>query len=94
MLHVVDTSDVIPGQQRARRERDEILMVAVHEVGQVLAKLAQAYKMLGDLGAIPGAAGLRAAAHSTERLAAEIQAVADDIEHRSPDRRQKRAQLP
>lgn len=89
----MDTSDKVAAQTRAQHERDEMLVVAVHQVGQVLAKLVQAYKLAGDLGAIPGAPGLRAAARSTGRLAAEMRAVADDIDRHSPDRRQHRAPL-
>jgi hypothetical protein len=47
----------------------------------VLANLMRAYDALGDLSALPGPEGLRAAAHSTQRLATEMQAAAEDIDN-------------
>lgn len=78
---------VIPADPRTPKERDERLMVAVGEVGQLLARLARAYGTLGDLAALPGAAGLRAVAHSAQRLATEMQAAAEAMDAESPDRR-------
>jgi hypothetical protein len=49
-------------------------MLAVRDVGQVLAKLVRAYEAIVDLGVLPFPEGLRAAAHSTQRLATEMQA--------------------
>jgi hypothetical protein len=76
-----DGDEVIPADPQTPHERDQRLMLAVRQVGQVLAKLMQAYEVLGDLSAVPGTAGLRAAANSTHRLAVEMQACAEDIDN-------------